>query len=141
MLFRESTYIKGRVDGLIKTYWPDGKVKAENIFKMGKPSIGLKEYEKDGKTLVIQPSIVILHLPSVKNTFKVCLSDGSTDVDFYLEDLEDGKYFNPKTHSLRFEDGVAILKNPRHVSNKICIIAKVKTKYGNTLILQKYIDL
>jgi antitoxin component YwqK of YwqJK toxin-antitoxin module len=139
-LFRESTYIKGRVDGIIKTYWPSGNLKAENTFRMGKPSVGLKEYDKDGKTLIIQPSIVISRLPSFKDAFKVSLSDGSADVDFYLDYLDDDKYFNPKTHSLRLEDGVATLKNPRHTSNRIVIVAKVKTKFGNTLILQKFID-
>ena len=141
MLFRESTYVKGRLDGIIKTYWPNGKIKAENTFRMGKPSIGLKEYDKDGKTLLTQPSIVILRLPSYKNAFKVYLSDKSENVELYLDDLEDGKYFNPKTHNLRIEDGVATLKNPRHTTNKISIIAKVKKENGNTLILQKYIDL
>jgi hypothetical protein len=141
MLFRESTYIKGRVDGIIKTYWANGKLKAENTFRMGKPAIGLKEYEKDGKTLIVQPSIMIASLPMYKNAFKVYLSDNSSDVEFFLDTLEDNKYFNPKTHNLRVEDGVTTLKNPRHTSNKISIIAKVKTKYSNTLILQKYINL
>ena len=141
MLFRESTYVKGRLDGIIKTYWPDGKLKAENTYRIGKPAIGLKEYEKDGKTLITQPSIVISRLPSFKNAFKVYLSDNYTNVEFYLDDLEDGKYFNPKTHNLRIEDGVATLNNPRHTTNRISIIAKVKKESGNALILQKYIDL
>ena len=73
--------------------------------------------------------------------FKVHLSDNYTNVEFYLDDLEDGKFFNPKTHSLRIEDGVSTLNNPRHTTNRISIIAKVKKESGNALILQKYIDL
>jgi MORN repeat variant len=140
-LFRESNYVNGRVDGLIKTYWPDGKPKAENIFKMGKPAIGLKEFDKSGK-LIDQPSIIVKRLLSDRIKLEICISDGSADVDFYLEKLEDDKYFNPHTHKLEVENGCTILENPvNYGTNQISILAKVKTEYGNTLILQKYFKL
>jgi len=137
-LFRESVYVQGRVDGMIKTFWPDGKIKAENIFKMGKPGIGLKEFDKSGKIL-IQPSIIIQRLVSGKRIIKICISDGSSDVDFYLDKLEEDKYFNPQSYKLAVENGCTVLDNPNtNGTNQIIILAKVKTDYGNTLILQKY---
>jgi hypothetical protein len=148
MLFRESTYVKGRVDGIIKTYWPDGKLKAENTFKMGKPAIGLKEYDKEGK-LIKQPVIQITEINQAallnKVIVKFSISDGNTDVDFYLDNLEDAKYFNPQAFKLRNDEGVSSIEYPVHhgtkLFNKISIVAKVKTSYGNTLILQKYYNL
>lgn len=148
MLFRESNYIKGRVDGVIKTYWPDGKLKAENTFKMSKPVIGLKEYDKTG-TLLKQPIILIEEINQAtllnKVILKFSLSDKNPNVEFYLEDLEDGKYFNPHTFKLRNDDGVSSVEYPvfrgNTMTKKVSIIAKVKTKYGNTLILQHYYNL
>jgi len=148
MLFRESSYVNGRVDGIIKTYWPDGKIKAENTFKMGKPGIGLKEYDKKSE-LIKQPEIKITEINQAafynRVILKFSLSDNNTDVDFYLDNLEGDKYFNPQSYKLRSDDGVSSVEYPVHrgtkISNKISIIAKVKTSYGNTLILQKYYNL
>lgn len=138
MLFRESNYVNGRVDGIIKTYWPDGKIKAENTFKMGMPAIGLKEYDKAGKLITDVPKIVINRIPNEENAYMINLSDKSDDVEFYLDELEDGKYFNPKSRRLRVDNGIARVYNPKLINNKLVIIARVKTKYANTLILQRY---
>ncbi len=137
-LFRESNYVKGRVDGLIKTYWPDGKIKAEHIYKMGKPAIGLKEYDKNGKLLNNFPTIIINRVSAERNTYKIFLSDKTKDVDFYLEELEDGKYFDSKTHRLRMDNGVAKVYNPKFVNNKLSVVARLKTEDGSTLILHRY---
>jgi hypothetical protein len=148
MLFRESTYTKGRVNGVIKTYWPDGKVKAENTFKMGKPAIGLKEFDKTGR-IIQQPFIKITEINQAallnRVILKFSLSDGNTDVDFYLDKLEENKYFHPSTFRLRIDDGMSSKEYPVHrgqtLIDKISVVAKVKTNYGNTLILQKSYNL
>jgi hypothetical protein len=142
-LFRESTYVKGRVNGIIKTYWPDGKLKSEIDYKMGKPSVGLKEYDKTGN-LLKQPVIVFKEVNQTALMNKVILyisiSDGSKDADFYLEQLEENKYFNPTSYKLRNDNGTAVLDIPVRggvaLNKRINIIAKVKTNYSNNLILQ-----
>jgi antitoxin component YwqK of YwqJK toxin-antitoxin module len=141
-LFRTSTYEDGRVNGIIKTYWPDRKLKAENLFKMGIPSKGLKEYDRHG-ILIKQPYIVVNKtVESNKIILKISLSDRDKDVDFYLDNLDSGIYFNPHTYRLRIDDGFSTVeylpKQGSSQNNKISVIAKVKTDYGNTLILQKY---
>jgi len=151
-LFRESNYVKGRVNGVIKTYWPNGNLKAENTFKMGKPGLGLKEYEKDGKTIINQPNILVKEINQAtllnKVILKISISDGTDDAEVYVDDfdLEDGKFFNPYSHSLTKDDGgVASIEYhvPRGTTliRKIHIVAKLKTKFGNTLILHKYCNL
>lgn len=147
-LFRESTYVKGRLNGVIKTYWPDGKLKAENTYNMGKPEIGLKEYDKSGN-LLKQPEIVFKEVNQAALLNKVVLyfsiSDGNKNVDFYYDDLEQGKYFNPNSYKLRNDDGVAFIDFPVRrgftLMKKINVIAKVKTKYGNNLILTRTYNL
>jgi hypothetical protein len=148
MLFRTSKYVNGRVNGVIKTYWPDGKLKAENTFKMGKPGTGLVEYNKEGIPLK-QPVILVNEINQAallnKIVLKISLSDGNKDVDFYLDDLEEGKYFNPMTYQLRNDDGISSIEYPVHrgitLIQKISIISKSKTIYGNTLILHRYYNL
>jgi hypothetical protein len=144
MLFRTSTYVNGRVNGVIKTFWPNGQLKAENTFNMGKPAIGLKEYDMHGKP-IIQPELLIKEINQTalhrKLILKFSLSDGNKDVDFYLDELDDGKYFDPKSYKLRNDDGISSIEYPVFPGNKlfknISIIAKLKTNYGNTLILQR----
>jgi hypothetical protein len=136
MIFRESNYTKGRVNGVIKTFWSNGKLKAENIFKMGKPGIGLKEYENDGQTIIRQPNIVA---KVANKSITMSLSDNNYNVEFYLDELEEGKFFKAHSRPLRVDDGKSLVIMSRAVSN-ITIIAKVKTKFGNTLILTKSIN-
>jgi antitoxin component YwqK of YwqJK toxin-antitoxin module len=144
MLFRESNYVKGRLDGLVKTYWPNGKLKAENFYQMGKPAIGLKEYKSDGITPVLEPSIQIRQKIQTGLHNKVMLDISLTsevdEVEFYTGNLEDGKFLNLHSQALRCEDGVATLEYTVSAAREfkvISILAKAKTRMGSTLILQK----
>ena len=148
MLFRLSKYVKGRVDSIITTYWPNGKIKSQNLYHLGEPAIGLKEYDKTGK-LLKQPDIIVSEINQAalfnKVTLKFSLSNGNRNVEFYIDTLEDGKYFNPKTHELRNDEGVGSIEYSVYRGNtlieKISIVAKVTTEYGNKLILHKNYNL
>lgn len=148
MLFRESSYVKGRVNGVIKTYWPDGKLKAENTYKMGQPAVGLKEYDKSGN-LIEQPVIVIKEINQAallnRVLVKIFLSDGNHNVEFYQADLVEGKYFSPIYSKYWIENGVTTIEYPSFRGNtiikKLRIVAKAKTKYNNTLILYRTYNL
>jgi len=51
MLWRESNYSKGHLEGIVKTYWPDGKIKMETPFEHGKQLPGEKKYDEKGNLL------------------------------------------------------------------------------------------
>jgi hypothetical protein len=148
MLFRESLYIKGRVNGVIKTYWPNGRLKAENSFKMGKPALGLKEFDENGD-VIKQPVIKVSEINHAallnRVSIKIYLSDGNRDVEFYRADLEEGKYFNSDYSKYWTENGVALAEyqvNKGHtLIEKLEIVAKAKTKFNNTLILYRSYNL
>jgi hypothetical protein len=148
MLFRESFYLKGRLDGAIKTFWPNGKLKAENTFKMGQPAIGLKEYNENGE-VIKQPVIVVqvINKAALLNrvTIKIYLSDGNKNVEFYRADPEEGKFLNPDFLKYWTENGVATVEyqvNRGHsLIEKLKIIAKTKTSYNNTLVLYRTYNL
>jgi len=149
MLFRESNYINGRVDGLVKTYWPSGKTKAENFYKMGKPAIGLKEFDKDGKLIIKHPHIIIEEVDQMalldKVIIKVYLSEKVDDIEIYMEEPFEGKYIPDHAYKLRVVDGIASIDYPipRGASfmKKISLMAKFKTKLGNTMVIQRYYNL
>ncbi len=150
MLFRESNYVKGRVDGVIKTYWPNGKLKAENYYKMGKPSIGLKEYDKEGKLITDQPKILIQQ--SIEHGFiskiilKISISSDEVDrVEIFNDELIDGKYLPDNAFKIPIINGVSTLEYPvsngRMNKKRLSIIAKFRTKNGDTMILHRYYEL
>jgi hypothetical protein len=147
-LYREETYINGRLDSLVKTYWPDGRLQAEVYYKMGAPGVGLKEIDRDGKP-VKQPEIIVREINKLASqnavTVKVYLSDNNPKVDFFLGELKDGIYLDSGKLKVKSKDGVADLQYKvlkRHsLKEKISIIAKVRTKYGNTLVLNRNYNL
>jgi hypothetical protein len=148
-LFRTSTYLNGRVNDTVKTFWPNGKIKAINVYKMGMPAIGLEEYDKNGQ-LLEQPKLIIQEIDQTalldKVIIKISVSGDWENVDYYEASLEDGKFFQEtKVLPILDKKGVVTIDYPvpkgSTYMEKLSIIAKVKTRYGNTLILHKYHNL
>lgn len=143
VLFKESTYLQGRVDGQAKTYWPDGKTKAIAFYKKGKPAIGLQEFDKNGLPIKV-PAIVVKKTDRLAQNNKVILdlsvSDGSS-FDFYMGELEDDRFFGGGNIKIAKEKGKSTLEYQVLPGNslyrEVGIIAKRKTKFGNTLVLYK----
>ena len=145
-LFRTSTYLNGRVNDTVKTFWPKGQIKAINVYKMGMPAIGLKEYDKNGK-LLEQPQLVIQEIDKTallgKIILKINVLGNWEEVNYFESNLEDGKYFQEKSKlPIMDKNGEVIIDYPvqkgSSFTEKLSIVAKVKTYYGNTLILHKY---
>jgi antitoxin component YwqK of YwqJK toxin-antitoxin module len=147
-LYREMNYVDGRVDSIVKTYWPGEKLQAEVYFKMGQPGTGLKEYDKNGNP-VKQPTIVIKEVDQLslfnKIELKIFLSDRSKDVDFYKGELLDGKYLHAKTPMIFSRNGTASLyytvPKGRAIRETISIVSRSRTEYGNTLVLCRVYNL
>ena len=149
MLFRESNYVNGRIDGKVITYWPDGKVKAENFYKIGKPAMGLIEYDKDGKIIIDQPKILITQVDQLeiynKVVLRITLSENVDELEFYLEEPFEKIYIPDHPYKLRVVDGIATIDYPAPSGStfkkKISIMAKFRSKNGNTMVLQHYYNL
>jgi hypothetical protein len=147
-LYREMTYVEGRVDSIVKTYWPGGKLQAEVFFNKGEPAIGLKEYDKNGIP-VKHPTIAVKEVDQLslfnKIELKISLSDKTREVEFYKGELKEGKYLYAKTPEIFSRDGVASLyytvPKGRAVRERISIISRSRTEYGNTLVLHRVYNL
>jgi len=147
-LYREMTYINGRVDSIVKTYWPGNKLQAEVYFKMGQPAIGLKEFDKNGNP-VKQPTILVKKVDQLalfnKIELKISLSDNNREVNFYKGELKEGRYLYEKTPAIFSRDGVASLyytvPRGRTIMDRISIISSSRTPYGNRLVLHRVYNL
>lgn len=142
-LFRESSYLEGRIDGKSTTYWANQKIKAVAYYKKGKPGIDLKEYDMK-RNEISQPYIVVKEINQTallnKVILDISLSDKS-DAKFYLTELEDNKFLPLKPQEIYSKDGKAELEyfvSQGAVMMKVLnIVAKKQTKFGSVLILQK----
>ncbi len=147
-LYRESWYKNGMVDSIVKTYWPNGKLQAENYFKLGVPSIGLKEWDKDGN-LIQQPTINIkvINQAATMNQVKlqISLSKGSKEAEFYTGELKEGKYFDPELQKMYNDKGMVtqqyFIAKHTNLLKKVSVVVKTRTELGNTLVLHRYYNL
>ncbi len=142
-------YINNELNGIQKKYYESGKIQAEIPYKDGQPGTGLKEYTPEGKLLTDYPKIIIQEVNQIatSNRFilKIYLSRRSGNVQFYLDELDAGKYLKKYMYEIPTEKGVAtkVYEVPRGYVKfqKINIIASVKTGLGNTYITQRSYNL
>ena len=110
-LYRVIPYAEGKIDGIKITYYRNGKIMAEAPYKNGLPGIGLKEYNSEGVLIKDDTKIVITEDNRLfaENQFilKISLSKSKPGSDFYLGDLEDGKYIGLYQWQLPVTDGVS----------------------------------
>lgn len=140
MLYRESNYEKGRLNGPHKTYWPNGNKREVVYFEMGKQLIQSEEFDKNGIQKTDYPKIIV-EKSVVKGksvdviTFKMSLSDRKIDAEFYITEPDVEKYLPTKKTRLPIIDGVAskIIYQPKSAQTieKFGILVKYKTEYNN----------
>ncbi|UCH13292.1 MAG: toxin-antitoxin system YwqK family antitoxin [Bacteroidales bacterium] len=142
-------YVNNELNGVQKKYYESGKIQAEVPYKDGQPGTGLKEYTPEGKLLTNYPGIIIQEINQIATSdrfiLKIYLSRGSGKVQFYLDDLDAGKYLKKHMYEIPTENGVAkkVYEVPSGYVKfqKINIIASVKTVLGNTYITQRSYNL
>ncbi|MBN2213557.1 MAG: toxin-antitoxin system YwqK family antitoxin [Bacteroidales bacterium] len=137
-VFRINPFKNGKIDGIQKFYFENGTPMAEVPYRNGQPGLGLKEYSESGTLLNNYPDIRFEEVDQVYShqTFilKIFLSNKSTKVRFYIDDLLDGKYLDEKAVSIPLKEGVATKEYrviPGSVKkDRINVIAVYTTRYG-----------
>jgi antitoxin component YwqK of YwqJK toxin-antitoxin module len=138
-------FINNKLNGVQKKYYENGKLQAEVPYKDGQPGTGLKEYTPEGKLITNYPEIIIQEVNQIAASdrfiLKIYLSKRSADVQFYLDELDLGKYLKKYMYEIPTNNGVATRiydVPPGYVKfQKINIIARVKTDLRNTYITQR----
>ena len=142
---RQTSYINGKKSGSRISYFTNGKVSSSISYKDDMPASDLKEYLKSGAELSSYPELkykVIDQLDNLgKYTVKFYFTQDNNRADFYIGELEEGKYFNQyKSEKIPESNYEGILVfNPyvgEFIMKKIPIIGRVKTKRGNYLFRQ-----
>jgi hypothetical protein len=142
-IYREMKYVDGRLDSVVKTYYGKKILQAENVFKMGQPSVNLKEYDEKGKLITDYPSIIVkeedMRRTKGKYRLKISLSDKCSKVDYYLNAISDEGFLDQKAAQIDSKDGIGFqdynLPSGASYKTKVQIVAKYKTELGNTKIL------
>jgi antitoxin component YwqK of YwqJK toxin-antitoxin module len=148
-VFRINPFKNGKLDGIQKFYFENGKTMAEVPYRNGQPGLGLKEYAESGEQLKNYPTIrfeAINQVYSHQNVIlKVFLSNKSTRVRFYFDNLLDGKYLPENALQVPIKGGVAVKEYrvvPGSVRNdKINVIALYTTNYGLPYLIQRTYNL
>jgi len=144
-IYSINPFVNNKLNGVQKKYYENGKLQAEVLYKDGQPGIGLKEYTHEGKLITDYPKIIVQEVNQIaasdKFILKIYLSKRSADVQFYLDELDQGKYLKKHMYEIPAKNGVATRVYevpPGYVKfQKINIIARIKTDFGNTYVTQK----
>jgi hypothetical protein len=149
-LYKEEPYVNGERHGLVKKYREGGSLMTEVSYKHGQPGTILKEYLTDGSLKTKYPKIVVDEVNTLsingEYTIRVSMSDKSSNVKYFLGELDEGIYFSKslkQQHNVT--DGVlelkAFLKRGESLRQDINIVARMPTRLNNTYLTSHRISL
>jgi len=136
--YRIRNYEKGKIQGLVTYYYQTGIKKATLTYKNGLPGNDLKEYTPKGKLVTNYPKIVFNLIDETNNALapngkrlQCRLSNWSSRVSFYHNELIDGKYLDPNSEETARNGkfGEILIGRPKP-GEKYHIVAKFNTRNG-----------
>jgi antitoxin component YwqK of YwqJK toxin-antitoxin module len=142
-------YLNNNLHGIQKKYRENGLLKSEAIYKNGNPGMGLKEYLLNGDPKKKYPKIIIeeSNQTAINGSFTltVRLSDNSKRVEYFLGQLDEGKFISSNIHRISNTDGkfrlTYYVPPGGFLVKELNIIAKVKTRLLNYYIITKHYNL
>ena len=148
MLYRESFYINGRVNGPYTTYWPNGKKREIVYFNMGKRLIRSEEFDKEGNQVKNFPEIIIKQTNEIKSankyTVEFSISKPIKNPVFYTA-KPDSIYLPAHMSEITLVKGkparVFYLLNGQTITTNILVIAKYKSDFNNYIYLSKPLNI
>lgn len=144
-VFRINPFKNGKLNGTQKFYFKNGKIMAEVPYRNGQPGTGLKEYAESGELLKKYPSIRIEEDNQVFEhqniILKISLSNQSSKVKFYFDNLLDSKFLDEKSIPVSVRSGISrkefkILPGTEK-KESINVIAVYTTNYGLPYVTQR----
>jgi hypothetical protein len=97
-LFRIIPYRDGKIHGIRKSFYKSGQLSSEAPYSRGYPGLGLKEYDRDGNLIKDYPQIRIREINQLamanRYILRLSLSPSQPGTQFYVGDLEEGKYLH-----------------------------------------------
>jgi antitoxin component YwqK of YwqJK toxin-antitoxin module len=140
VVWKEQPYVNDTLHGTCKRYHRSGKIQAEYEYKKGLAAVGMTEYTESGKP-VKTPELILSKAKTGQYYFiSAKLSDNTKNVNYYLGDLVEGKYFPENLKGLQVRNGVGEVLVPAN-SKSVTITAVYFSDYRNQVIISKTIQL
>lgn len=139
-VWKEQAYTKNELDGVCKRYHEDGTLQAEYEYKGGKPAVGIKEFTKSGKAIK-QPTLFVSANQTATGYYvSARLSKKAANLDFFIGDLDEGKYMPKGLKGLQVKNGLGeiIVEASKKT---VTITAVFSTRYRNKCLVSKTIRL
>lgn len=143
----EFLYKDGKKHGKRNRYWTNGKLQSVLEYHEGDPKTGLIEYNEQGKKITNYPKLVVKHIDNLDNTGRYTIQV------YFSKNMSRGKYYSGKLKNGVFDNTYIQLKKSNNkgivtyrpspgtfVMEKINVIGRYKTPYGNPYIVQKQIN-
>jgi len=138
VVWKEQPYVNDTLHGICKRYHRSGKIQAEYEYKKGLAAVGITEFTESGKP-VKTPELILSKAKTGQYYFiSAKLSDNTKNVNYYLGDLVEGKYFPENLKGLQVRNGVGEVLVPAD-SKSVTITAVYFSDYRNQVILSKTI--
>ena len=138
-IWKEQPYKNNALNGICRRYHRNGKLQAEYEYKDGLPAIGLKEYTTSGKPVKLPVLTLSKSNTGVYHYVTARLSDNEKDVDYFVGDLVEGKYFPKRLKGLQVKNGIGEIVLPLD-TKKVTITAVMYTEYQNCYITSRTIS-
>ncbi len=147
---RETPYVNGARQGVLKKFRYNGEVSSEVTYKDGMMGNDLKEFLKSGNERSSYATLKLTAIDKIATTgeytIKVTFSKNANRADYYLGQLEEGKYFKKELMKKLPENngvGYYVLKPPpgMFTMQKLHFVGRLKTARGNWLIREKVFNL
>ena len=138
-VWKEQPYENNELNGVCHRYHRNGKLQAEYEYKDGLPAIGLKEYSTTGKPEKLPSLILAKNNAGVYYYVTARMSNHEKKVDYFIGDLIEGKYLPEKLKGLQVKNGVGEILLPLE-TKKATITAVMYTDYRNQYIVSKSIS-
>lgn len=148
-LYKEVNYIEGLRQGNETKYHENGKVMSILPYKNNYPGIGLKEFNKSGKPLKIEPRLEVKTIDNLRSSGKysieVQFSKKRNKADYYLGELVEGQFLYEDMPKIIERDGAAYIDGSvppgQFIMERLRIVGCFKTPYGNPYIITKRYNL
>lgn len=143
----EFLYKDGQKHGKRNKYWTNGKLQSVLEYHEGDPKTGLIEYSEQGKIITNYPKLVVKHIDNLESTGKYTIQV------YFSKYMSRGKYYSGKLNNGVFDNRPLPLKKSNNkgiiiyrpapgtfVMEKINVIGRYKTPYGNPYLVQRQIN-
>lgn len=139
-VWKEQAYEDDQLHGICKRYHRDGTLQAEYEYKNGLRAVGLKEYSESGKEIDNPKLLLTKHRVATGYLIEARLSDKYANVNYFIGELEEGRYLPKKMKVLQTRNDVGEIVVSQ-TSGTVTITAEYSTRYRNRGVVSARIQL